>query len=156
VVLEHVLALALGRRGFTAAELLVVIAIVGIIAATSTPWLITYWRVATTKAAAQELAAGLNRARQLAIAQNQGVCVEVAGGRYRFRINGCGGAIWTAGAGPNGFFTLANNVLVTANANPVFDYLGAAVPAATFIVANPAGGPTRSVVVSASGRIQIP
>jgi prepilin-type N-terminal cleavage/methylation domain-containing protein len=156
VVLEHVLVLALGRRGFTAVELLVVIAIIGAIAAMSTPSLVTYWRVATTKAGAQELAAGLNRARQLAIALNQGICVEVMGGRYRYRINGCGGAIWTAGAGANGFFTLANNVLVTANANPVFDYLGGAVPAATFTVANPNGGPTRSVVVSASGRVQIP
>lgn len=138
-------------------ELLVVVAILGLVAAASTPWLISYWRSATTKAAAQELAAALNRGRQLAIAQNQGVCVEVVGGQYRYRLNGCGGPIWTGvGTTANGFFTLANNVTVTANANPVFNYLGAAVPAATFTVANPAGGPARTVVVSASGRVQIP
>jgi len=138
-------------------ELLVVMAIVGLIAATSTPWLITYWRSATTKAAAQELAAGLNRARQLAIAQNQGVCVEVVGLRYRYRLNTCGGTIWVGpGAGTNGFFALANNVTVATNANPIFDYLGAAAPGATFTVTNPAGGATRTVVVSGSGRVQIP
>jgi Tfp pilus assembly protein FimT len=138
-------------------ELLVVMATAGLIMATSTPLLLNYWRNATTKAAAQELAGALNRARQLAIAQNQGVCVEVVGGQYRYRLNGCAGAIWTGvGTGENGFFALTSNVAVATNANPVFDYLGAAVPAATFTVTNPAGGVTRSVVVSASGRVQIP
>jgi Tfp pilus assembly protein FimT len=131
-------------------------AIVGVIAITTTPGLLTYWRGATTRAGAQELAAGLNRARQLAIAQNQSMCVEVVGGRYRYRAGGCAGTIWTgSGAAATGFFTLANNVTITSNANPVFDYLGAAAPAATFTVANPQGGVTLSVVVSASGRVQI-
>jgi len=131
-------------------------AILGIIAATSTPWMITYWRSATLRAAAEELTAGLNRARHLAISQNQSVCVEVTGGQYRFRVGGCGAAFWTgAGTGTNGFFALANRVTVAANANPVFDYLGAATPAATLTVTNPQGGATRNVVVSASGRVQI-
>jgi Tfp pilus assembly protein FimT len=131
-------------------------AITGIIAATSVPWLITYWRSATTRAAAQELAAGLNRARQMAISQNQSVCVEVVGAQYRYRLGGCAGAIWTGlGTPANGLFTLANNVAVGSNANPVFDYLGAAVPAATFTVTNPQGGPTLNVVVSGAGRVQI-
>ena len=156
MVPERVLPIGLSRRGFTAAELLVVMAIVGIIAATSVPWMITYWRSATLRAAAEELAAGLNRARQLAISQNQGVCVEVTEGKYRFRVGGCGAAIWTGlGTGTNGFFTLANGVTVAANANPVFDYLGATAPAATLTVTNPQGGATRNVVVSASGRVQI-
>ena len=93
MVSENVFALA--RRGFTAAELLVVMAIIGIITATSTPWMITYWRSATLRAAAEELASGLNRARQLAIAQNQSVCVEVVTGQYRSRLNGCGGTMCT-------------------------------------------------------------
>jgi type II secretion system protein H len=156
VVPERVLPAGLNRGGFSAAELLVVMAIVGIIAATSVPWMITYWRAATLRAGAEELAAGLNRARQLAISQNQSVCVEVTGGGYRLRMGGCGAAIWIGlGTRANGFFALANNITVAANANPVFDYLGAAAPAATFTVTNPQGGATRTVVVSASGRVRI-
>ena len=148
--------LVLDRRAFTAAELLVVLAIISIVAITAMPSLITYWRAATAKAGAQELAAGLNRGRHLAIAQNQSVCVEVVGIQYRYRIGGCGGTIWTGpGAMATGFFTLANNVTIATNANPVFDYLGAAAPGATFTVTNPQGGTTRSVAVSGSGRVQV-
>ena len=146
----------MSRRGFSIIELLVVLGIISLTAATTAPWLITYWRSATAKAAAQELAAGLNRARHLAIARNQSVCVEVVGIQYRYRVGGCGGAIWTGpGATAIGFFTLANNVTIATNANPVFDYLGGAAPGATFTVTNPLGGTTRSVAVSGSGRVQI-
>jgi Tfp pilus assembly protein FimT len=135
---------------------MVVMAITGIVAAASVPWLITYWRAATTKAAAEELAAGLNSARQLAIAKAQSVCVEVSGGKYRFRTGGCSGTIWTGtGTGANGFFALANQATLTANANPVFDYLGAATPAATFTITSAQGGTSLKVVVSGSGRVRI-
>ena len=143
-------------KGFTLAELLVVMAILAVVAATSTPWLITYWRSATLRAAAEELAAGLNRGRQLAISQNKSVCVEVSGTRYRYRLTDCGGTIWTGpGTDASGFYRLANNVtLATPPNNPVFTYLGAAT-GATLTVTNPQGGATRNVVVSVSGRVQI-
>jgi prepilin-type N-terminal cleavage/methylation domain-containing protein len=147
--------LGLSKRGFSLTELMVVMAIISVVTVTATPFLITYWRAATAKAAAQELAAGLNRGRHLAIAQNQSVCVEVVGIQYRYRIGGCGGVIWIGpGAGANGFFTLANNVTLATNANPVFDYLGAAGGAA-LTVTNPLGGATLNVVVSVSGRVRI-
>ena len=78
----------LGHRGLSVIELLV--AIVSILAATSAPWMTTSWRKAALKVRAEELAAGLNRARQLAISQNRRVCVEVASHRYRYWLNGCG------------------------------------------------------------------
>ena len=124
VVSERVL--VLDRRAFTAAELLVVMAILGLVAAASMPSMISYWRAATLRAAAEELAAGLNGGRQLAISQAQRVCVEVA-----------------------------NNIGVTTNANPVFDYLGAANPGATLTVTNPQDGATLNVVVSVAGRVRI-
>ena len=131
-------------------------AIVSIIAATSAPWMITYWRSATLKAGAEELAAGLNRARQLAISQSRRVCVEVVSSRYRYLLNGCGGTQWPEpGSDANGFFRLANNVGLTTNVNPIFDYLGAANPGATLTVTNPQGGTTLSVVVSVAGRVRI-
>ena len=82
--------------------------------------------------------------------------MEVVGIQYRYRVGGCGGAIWTGpGATANGFFTLANSVTIATNANPVFHYLGDAA-GATFTVTNPQGGTPRSVVVAVSGRVQIP
>ncbi len=156
MVSERVLPHGLSRDGFTVAELLVVMAIVGILVATAVPSMITYWRAATLKAGAEELAAGLNRARQVAISQSRNVCVEVVSNRYRYRLNDCAGTIWTvAGTDANGYYGMTNNIGVTTNQNPIFGYLGAANPGATFTVTNPQGGATRSVVVSVSGRVQI-
>jgi Tfp pilus assembly protein FimT len=136
--------------------LLVVMAIVGIVAATSVPWMITYWRAATLKAAAEELAAGLNRARQLAVSQSRNVCVQVVGNQYRYRLNDCGGTIWTApGTGADGYYSMSSNMTIAANQNPIFGYLGAANPGATFTVTNPQGGAAVNVVVSVSGRVQL-
>jgi Tfp pilus assembly protein FimT len=130
-------------------------AIISVIAVASVPSLITYWRAATTKAAAEELAAGLNSARQLAIAKAQSVCFEVSGGKYRFLTGGCGGTVWTGlGTGANGYMTLTNKVTLTANANPVFDYLGAA-SGATLTVTNQQGDTALKVVVSVSGRVRV-
>lgn len=140
-------------------ELLVVIAIIGLLTVTFVPSMITYWRSATLKAGAEELAAGLNQARQLAISQSRRVCVEVVGNRYRYWLNDCGGPpqdLWTGpGSDLTGFFRLANNVGVTTNVNPGFGYLGAANPGATLTVTNPPGGVTLTVVVSVSGRVRI-
>jgi type II secretion system protein H len=148
--------LVLGRLGFTVIELLIVLAIMSVVMAASVPWMITYSRSATLKAGAEEMAAGLNRARQLAISQNQNVCVEVTAAKYRFHVGSCGAAVWTGmGTGTNGFFTLSNRVTVASNANPVFDYLGAANPGATLSVTNPEGGATLSVVVSPAGRVRV-
>jgi prepilin-type N-terminal cleavage/methylation domain-containing protein len=143
-------------RGFTAGELVVVMAIVGILAATSLPWMINYWRSATLKGGAEELAAGLNRGRQLAISQSRNVCVEVVGNRYRYRLNDCVGAPWPGpGTDATGFYGMSNNVGVAANQNPIFGYLGAANPGATFTVTNPQDGATLLVVVAVSGRVRI-
>ena len=156
MVSERILSIGLSRRGFTGAELLVVMAIVGIIAATSVPWMITYWRAASLRAGAEELAAGLNRGRQLAISQSRNVCVQVVGNRYRYRLNDCAGTVWTAGGtDANGYYGMSNNMTIATNQNPIFGYLGATNPGATFTVTNPQGGGTLNVVVSASGRVQI-
>ena len=161
MVREDILALALGRRGFSFLELMVTIAIIALATAISMPSLFTYWRGATLRAAAEELAAGLNRGRQLAIAQNQRACIEVVDSQYRYWTSPSGACAAPAtkwigpGTDANGFLRPANNVTFTANANPVFDYLGAAVTGATLTVTNPPGPTTLKVVVSVSGRVQI-
>jgi len=131
-------------------------AIVGALGVSLVPSMIGYWRAGTTKGGAQELEAGLNTARHLALAKARAVCVEVAGGRYRFRLGGCGSPeIWTGpGTDANGFFRLTNGVTIATNANPVFGYLGAAT-GATLTVTHPQGGSVLSVVVSPAGRVRI-
>ncbi len=156
---NHPVLLTVAQRpaegGFTAAELLVALAILGILTLVSMPTLISYWQAATVKAAAEELVAGLNNARHLALARNRTVCVELgASKQYRFWLGSCGaGTVWTGpGTATNGFVTLAGDVTVTTTGNPVFDRLGAAPAQATFTITN-AQGMTRSVVVAASGRV---
>ena len=146
------------EAGFSLIELIVVIAMIGILAVLGTPMMISYWRTSTTTAAASELAASLNRARQLAIASNQNYCADVSGSNLRYRSNtttGCGGgAVWTGtGTRADGTVPLGNNVTV-AGGPVVFTSLGAAALAGTFTVTNPNGG-TRNVVVAASGRVSV-
>jgi Tfp pilus assembly protein FimT len=136
--------------------MLAVFGILAVVTAASVPSMMSYWRGATLRAAAEELAAALNNGRQLAISRAQRVCVQVTNNQYRYLLNGCAGTVWT---GPdtdvNGYFSMANNVGVTTNANPVFDYLGAANPGATLTVTNPPGGATLTVAVSVAGRVRI-
>ena len=142
--------------GFTLLELAIVIAVIGILAVLGLPHLVNYLQAATAKAGAEEMVAALNQARQLAISLNQSVCVEVSSAKFRYRQASCTGTIWTgAGTDASGWKTLQNNVSVSTNQNPLFTWLGAASPGATFTVTTPTGGRTANVVVSASGRIQI-
>ena len=53
-------------------------------------------------------------------------------------------------------FTFPTGFTVTVTANPVFDYLGRALPAATYTITNSTTGSTVTVSVSTSGRVSIP
>jgi prepilin-type N-terminal cleavage/methylation domain-containing protein len=146
------------EAGFSLTELIVVIAMIGIVAVLAGPQFMSYWRTSATSAAATELAAAVNRARQLAIAGNQPFCAEVNTSRVRYRQNSnaaCStGAIWTGtGTDNNGLVTISNNMTVSGGP-VVFSQLGAATLAGTFTVTNPNGG-SRNVVVAASGRVSV-
>ena len=142
--------------GFSVAELMVVLVIVGILAAASTPFFLRYYQSAALKAATEELAAFINQGRQVAIKENQSVCVQTASTSVRLRVNGCTGTIWVGpGTNASGNFAMTPGFTLASSASPVFSYLGAASPAATFTVTNTADGRTLSVAVSASGRVTI-
>ncbi len=147
----------LDRRGFTLTELLVVVAVIGIITTVSVPAFVSYWRAATLKGGAQELATILNRGRSLAIAQNTTVCVSQSASKVQFLTGGCAGTVWKGpGTDGNGWFTLQNTITVsTTTANVIFNYLGAANTAATYTVRNPLNQATLSVNVALSGRVTI-
>jgi prepilin-type N-terminal cleavage/methylation domain-containing protein len=152
-----------GAEGFTLTELLVVVAIAGIIMAVSAPTLWTYFRTAAMRAGAEELMTALNSARQLAIRSNTTVCVTNDATRLQYRVGGCAGTIWTGpGTDAAGNVSLANNLLAGGTQNFCYSYLGAGtttpapcVNIGTFSVTNPAGGPTMSVAVTATGRARI-
>ena len=135
------------------------VAIIGLVTAIAMPFFFSYWKSATLKAGAEELATLLNVARQLAIKDNTSFCVarESSGTRIRYEQASCGGTAWTGpGTDSSGWIRLANSVEVSAaTASVIFTYLGAASPGGTYTVRNPTDNSTMSVVVAASGRVSI-
>lgn len=145
-------------RGFTLIELMLSVAIAGVLAVLLAPTLVSFARASALQAGARELATVLNLGRQLAITQNTAVCVEVIGMAIRLRQDGCGETPWT-GPGTDGAGVIRlwepGTFLVSATSNVVFTNLGAASPAGTYHMTNPASGGTRTVVVAATGRVSI-
>jgi len=145
------------------AELLVVVAILAILVTLSIPSLWTYVRTATLRSGAEELAALLSGARQLAIRTNSTVCVTNDGTRAQFRVGSCESPAWTGiGTDPEGHIALANHLRVSGAPHLCFNYLGAgaATPSpcaanGTLTVTNPSGGGTLNVVMATTGRVRI-
>jgi len=122
------------------------------------PTLLGFARASALQAGARELATAINLGRQIAISRNTTVCVEIVGTNIRLRTGGCGGTIWTGpGTDGAGVITLSapSTLHISATANVVFTNLGAASPAGTYVVTNPANNGSRSVVVAATGRISV-
>ena len=149
----------MNARGLTLAEIMVVLAIAGVLATFVAPALWRYARTAALQAAARELSTSVNLGRQLAISRNTKVCVEVTSPtNIRFRMGGCRGKIWTGpGTDSSGAITIsdASALRISATANVVFTGLGAASPAGTYTLTNPASNGTRTVVVAATGRVSV-
>ena len=104
---------------------------------------------------------GFQAARSLAIARNTNVCVTLTSNQARFVIGtnaACaGGATFTGTmTRSDGSMPLSNDMQISGStASVVFTSLGAASPAATYTVRDPATNQTLSVVISAAGRVSI-
>lgn len=145
--------------GFTLVELLVLVAVIGVLFALMVPAFLNYYQASQLTTAAQQVRTLLNQARGLAIKQNGNACVQLASAtQMQYSLNTtCTGTAWI-GAGTDGVgnINLPQGVTVTASANPVFGYRGAALPAATYTVTNATTASTLTVSVALSGRITIP
>jgi hypothetical protein len=74
-----------------------------------------------------------------------------------YRLGSCAGSAWVgAGTDATGAINLPPDVTATASANPIFSYVGSALPAATYTLTYTQTGATLTVSVAASGRITIP
>ena len=144
------------QGGYSAVELTVIVAVIGVLMAASAPFFLSYLRTSALRGGAEEMAAVLNRARQIAIRDNTSLCVTNDGTRVRFRIATCAGTVWTGpGTDATGFVSLANNVTVASAQNVVCTYMGTATTPGTYTVTNPRDGRTMTVAVTAAGRVSI-
>ena len=144
--------------GFTLAELVAVIAVIGILAVMAVPAFLTYYRAAGLKSGAQQVATLISQARELAIKENQDVCVTLpTAAHVSYKLGSCGGGAWVgAGTDATGRISLSPGITATASANPIFNYVGSALPAAVYTLTYTQTGATLTVSVAASGRITIP
>jgi type IV fimbrial biogenesis protein FimT len=145
-------------QGFTLAELVIVIAVIGILAVMAVPSFLSYLRAAGLKSGAQQVVTLVNQARELAIKENGNVCVTLPSAtQMSYRLGSCAGGAWVgAGTDATGGINLPTGITATASANPIFNYVGSALPAATYTLTNTQTGNTLTVSVAASGRITIP
>lgn len=144
------------QAGFSLAELTVLLAVIGLLFSLSLPVFLTYYRSATVRGAAADVAAYVNQGRQMAIQMNCSVTVQVNQDAIRYMQGGnCQSpGLWKgAGTDDAGRIPLLDGVTLASTADPIFTNLGAAVPAATFTVTH--GSSSLSVLVSASGRVTI-
>jgi len=146
------------EAGFTLAELVVVIAVIGILAVMAVPSYLSYLRAAALKSGAQQVVTLVNQARELAIKENSDVCVTLTSAtQMRYRLGSCAGGAWVgAGTDATGNINLPPGVTVAASANPVFNYVGSALPVAIYTLTSTQTTATLTVSVAASGRVKIP
>jgi type IV fimbrial biogenesis protein FimT len=143
--------------GFTLAEMVMVIAVIGILAVMAVPSFLSYYRAATLKSGAQEVVALMNQARELALKENGNVCVTLPSAtQVSYRLGSCAGSAWVgAGTDATGNINLPPGITATASANPIFNYVGSALPASTYTLTYTQTGATLTVSVAASGRVTI-
>lgn len=144
--------------GFTLTELVMVIAVIGILAVMAVPSFLRYYHAAGLKSGAQQVVTLINQARELAIKENQDVCVTLPSAtQMSYRLGSCMGIAWVGvGTDAAGGINLPPGVTATASANPIFNYVGSALPVATYTLTYTQTGAILTASVAATGRVTIP
>ena len=145
------------ERGCTLAELVILIAVIGILSVMAVPSFLRYYQAAMLKSGAQQFVTMINQAREIAIKENGNVCVKLSSPtQMKYVLNSCTGTAWVgAGTDASGNVNLPPGITATADANPIFNYVGSALPAATFTLTNTQTSATLTVAVAASGRVTV-
>jgi Tfp pilus assembly protein FimT len=144
------------QGGFSIAETLLVVGIIGLLTVGATPMFLRYYQGAQLNLAAQEVVTFLNNGRQLAITQNANVCVHISSTAMHYHQGSCAGAAWLGpGTDSAGNVAVPTGITLTTSADPVFSYLGAATPGATYTITNTQASTTMHVTVASSGRITL-
>ena len=143
--------------GYSLAELLVVCAVIGIMAFLAIPFLTTYLPSASVTYAAREVQGSLNRAKLLAVATRQPICVQIVAGGYQFLQGTCAGIPWTGpGTDGAGTFKMGAGLTLAQNTgvSPIFNQFGMATQTGSFKV-TASGVPQQTIWVNAGGRVWI-
>jgi Tfp pilus assembly protein FimT len=147
-----------GRGGFSVAELLVVVGVIGLLFSVSIPFFVSAYQASAARADVQQVISIFNQARELAIIQNNNVCVSVPNGTHVvFMLNGCGGTAWVgAGTDASGNINLPQGFTIGPLSSVTFTYLGAATAATTYTMTNSTTGGTMTISIALSGRVRTP
>lgn len=146
------------EAGFSLVELVVFIAVVGVLFVMTIPFFVRYYQAAAARADVQQVITLFNQAREVAVKQNDKVCVTLpTNAQMVLRLSTCAGTVWTGpgtdGAGninlPPGF-TIGPLTAVT------FDYLGTATAATTYTMTNSTTADTSTISIALSGRVTSP
>ncbi len=147
-----------GRDGFSAPELAVVIAVVGILFVMTVPFFLSYYRTSAVRAGSQQVIVLLNQARELAVKQNDNICVQLPStSQMQLRVGGCAGMVWIGpGTDAAGNIRLPQGFTLASPNDIVFSYLGAALPATMYTLTDSASGETITISIALTGRIASP
>jgi prepilin-type N-terminal cleavage/methylation domain-containing protein len=143
------------QAGFTVTELVVVIALIGLISVMTVPSFVRYYQAAAARADIQTIISIFNQAREVAIKQNDRVCVTLpSSSRMVLHLSSCAGTVWTGvGTDAAGSITLPPGFTISPLNSVTFDYLGAADAAQTYTMTNSTTGGTMTFSIALTGRV---
>ncbi len=146
------------EAGFSLTELIVFIAVVGVLFVMTVPFFLSYYQAAAARADVQQVMTLFNQARELAIRQNDTVCVTLPNnGQMVLLLGSCAGAAWTgAGTDVTGNINLPQGFTIGPLNNVTFNYLGAAGAATIYTMTSSTTGRTMTISIALTGRVTSP
>jgi Tfp pilus assembly protein FimT len=146
------------KRGFSLTELVVFIAVVGVLFIMTIPFFVRYYQAAAARADVQQVITLFNQARELAVRQNDTVCVTMpVNTQMVLRLSTCAGTVWTGlGTDATGNINLPPGFTIGPLNTVSFNYLGAAGGAITYTMTNTTTSEISTISIALSGRVTSP